>query len=65
VNTPTPWIKAARSANNNDCVEMRRNGTAVEVRDSKNVTGPVLTLAPTEFGAWLAAARTGELDHLR
>ena len=60
----TPWIKASKSANNNDCVEMRRNGATVEVRDSKDKTGPVLRFTPAELDAWLDGARRGEFDHL-
>lgn len=60
----TPWIKASKSASNNDCVEMRRNGATVEVRDSKDKTGPVLRFTPAELDAWLDGVRKGEFDHL-
>lgn len=58
------WIKARRSTGDANCVEMRRAGDAVEVRDSKDTTGPVLRYSRGGFTAWLAAARDGEFDHL-
>jgi hypothetical protein len=54
---PAAWIKATRSTGGNACVEMRRHGQAVEVRDSKDPHGPVLRFSPTGFVAWLDAAR--------
>ncbi|MDQ1294658.1 MAG: hypothetical protein QG608_2556 [Actinomycetota bacterium] len=35
----TEWVKARRSGDQGQCVEMRRDGEAVQVRDSKNVEG--------------------------
>jgi Domain of unknown function (DUF397) len=64
VSSPTPWIKASKSADNNACVEMRSTGQAIEVRDSKNHTGPVLTFTPAELDAWMDGAKRGEFDHL-
>jgi hypothetical protein len=58
------WIKAAMSAANDDCVEMRRTGDLVEVRDSKHPDGPALGYTPGEFAAWLDGAKKGEFDHL-
>jgi hypothetical protein len=60
----TKWIKATKSADNNACVEMRRNGDTVQVRDSKDPDGPVLNFTPAELDAWLDGARKGEFDHL-
>ena len=56
----TAWIKARRSTGGGECVEMRRNGPAVQVRDSKNVDGGILAVAPEQFAAWVTAARRGE-----
>ena len=62
---PTPWIKATISNGSDNCVELRRDGEAVEVRDSKDGgTGPTLRFTPAEFAAWLHGARAGEFDHL-
>jgi hypothetical protein len=60
----TPWIKASASGQNGECVEQRRHAGLVEVRDSKDRSGPVLRFHPTEFAAWLDGARTGEFDQL-
>ena len=58
------WIKASRSADSGECVEMRRHGDAVEVRDSKDPDGPVLRFTAGEFAAWLDGAKKAEFDHL-
>jgi hypothetical protein len=60
----SPWIKAAKSNGATNCVEMRRDGQTIQVRDSKNPTGPALSFTPGEFDAWLDGARKGEFDHL-
>lgn len=46
------FVKSSYSASGPDCVEVARNipGT-VAVRDSKNLAGPVVTVSP---GAWCA-----------
>jgi len=45
------WFKSSYSDSSNpsDCVEVAISPAAIHVRDSKNITGPRLTLAP---GAW-------------
>ena len=61
----TPWIKASASSSTGSCVEMRRNGDVVEVRDTKDGgTGPTLRFTPAEFAAWLDGAKRGEFDRL-
>ena len=60
----TPWIKAKASGGNSQCVEMRRHGERIEVRDSKSPTGPVLSFTAGEWAAWLDGAKRGEFDHL-
>ena len=59
-----PWIKATRSGDGGNCVELRGHAGAVEIRDSKDPDGPRLRLTGGGLGAWLRAARAGELDHL-
>lgn len=62
---PTQWIKASASGGSGDCVEMRRNGVNVEVRDTKQGgDGPTLGFTKAEFAAWLDGAKRGEFDHL-
>jgi hypothetical protein len=61
----TPWVKAKASQGNNACVEMRRNGQSIEVRDSKTGdTGPILSFSSTEIRAWLDGVAKSEFDHL-
>jgi hypothetical protein len=61
---PTPWITATASSGGSQCVEMRRDGEAIEVRNSKDPHGPVLTFSAGELAAWLDGAKKGEFDHL-
>ncbi|HET9656751.1 MAG TPA: DUF397 domain-containing protein [Kineosporiaceae bacterium] len=59
------WIKASLSSNAANCVEMRRSAVAgVDVRDSKNPDGAVLSFSAAQFTAWLDGADGGEFDHL-
>jgi hypothetical protein len=62
--TETPWVKASRSDQHGSCVEQRRSGDTIEVRDTKDRSGPVLHFTPAEFAAWLDGAKRGEFDHL-
>jgi uncharacterized protein DUF397 len=62
--TDTPWIKAQASGGGQQCVQMRRRGDMIEVRDSKNPTGAVLSFTLGEWGAWMDGAKKGEFDHL-
>jgi hypothetical protein len=57
----TGWIKATLSGGTGgDCVEMRRHGAVVQVRDSKHPDDATLTVAPAQFSRWVTAARRGE-----
>ena len=60
----TPWIKATCSDEQGSCVEQRTHDGMIEVRDSKDRSGPVLRFTRDEYAAWLDGARTGEFDHL-
>ena len=61
----TPWQKATASDAHASCVEVRRRGELIEVRDSKaGGTGPVLSFTFPEFAAWLDGAKREEFDHL-
>jgi hypothetical protein len=48
------WFKSSRSANNANCVEVRIASHAVDVRDSKDRTGPTLAFTPTAWTGFLA-----------
>lgn len=51
------WRKSSRSETGANCVEVRNDLTAV--RDSKNSTGPILTV---NLSGFLSTVRTGRLD---
>ncbi|MDW5329864.1 DUF397 domain-containing protein [Plantactinospora sp. KLBMP9567] len=53
--TGAEWRKSTRSSpNGGNCVEVARNLPGiVAVRDSKDVTGPVLAFAPTAWRAFV------------
>lgn len=58
-----PWIKSGYSKttwNDFECVEMRtvtadRAVSAVQVRDSKNKSGPQLAVSPNAWASFVAA----------
>lgn len=60
----TAWIKARMSDTGTSCVEQRRHDGMIEVRDTKDRSGPVLGFTKAEFAAWLDGAKRGEFDHL-
>ncbi|MEU6043399.1 DUF397 domain-containing protein [Streptomyces griseus] len=64
--TETPrWFTSSYSENGGQCVEVATNLAAphgiVPVRDSKNATGPALTVPATAFSAFVAGVRAGDL----
>ncbi|ALU95564.1 DUF397 domain-containing protein [Streptomyces globisporus C-1027] len=63
--TETPrWFTSSYSENGGACVEVATNLAApqgiVPVRDSKNVTGPALTVPAAAFSAFVAGVRAGD-----
>ncbi|MEU7327501.1 MULTISPECIES: DUF397 domain-containing protein [Streptomyces] len=63
--TETPrWFTSSYSENGGQCVEVATNLAAphgiVPVRDSKNVTGPALTVPAAAFSAFVAGVRSGD-----
>ncbi|MFJ4961561.1 DUF397 domain-containing protein [Streptomyces sp. NPDC088729] len=53
------WIKSSHSgAEGGDCLEVAAQPGAVLVRDSKNPSGPVLSLTPDGWAAFVADAAT-------
>ncbi|MEU0133286.1 DUF397 domain-containing protein [Streptomyces sp. NPDC006296] len=51
------WFKSSYSgAEGGDCVEVASAPTAVLVRDSKDLAGPVLTLSPEAWSGFVALA---------
>ncbi|MFD7431154.1 DUF397 domain-containing protein [Streptomyces sp. NPDC059818] len=62
--TPAPqWFKSSYSNNGGNCVEVAANLVAahgvVPVRDSKNVSGSVLRVAPGSFASFVAGVKAG------
>ncbi|GDY30337.1 DUF397 domain-containing protein [Gandjariella thermophila] len=56
------WRKSSRSGGpTKDCVEVAVGEASVGVRDSKNVTGPVLDFPRRNWNAFLAAAKADRL----
>lgn len=58
------WIKASASNPSGNCVQLRKDGDWVLVRDSKDPAGPVLRFRWAELDALFQGAALGEFDHL-
>ena len=56
------WRKSTRSGAAGHCVEVAAVPSTVLVRDSKNVTGPVLAFGDPEWAGFIAGVRAGEFD---
>ncbi|GIH84236.1 hypothetical protein Pro02_26440 [Planobispora rosea] len=55
----TFWVKSSLSSVSNECVEVARpSGGPVLVRDSKDLSGPVLAFTQSEWRAFLARVRS-------
>jgi hypothetical protein len=52
------WFKSSYSSGNdgNSCVEIATTPDAIHVRDSKQTTGPRLTLTPAAWTAFVSQA---------
>jgi hypothetical protein len=57
-----PWRKSTRSGAAGHCVEVANIPSAVYVRDSKDVTGPVLTFGASAWIGFIDGVRSGEFD---
>jgi len=57
------WKKSSKSGGNGgECVEVRRHDETIQVRDSKDPTGPILQFTAAEWMAFVGGARDGEFD---
>lgn len=56
------WRKGSRSSESANCVELRTTPDGgVEIRDSKDSLGPVLTFTVDEYDAFIGSIVDGEL----
>ncbi len=53
------WFKSSRSSNNANCVEVRIDGGAVDVRDTKDRSGPMLTFEATSWASFVTELKAG------
>jgi hypothetical protein len=61
-NATLAWRKSSRSGAAGHCVEVATVPAAVLVRDSKDVTGPVLNFGTDDWAGFIAGVRAGEFD---
>ena len=61
--TASLWIKSSLSHANGNCVEIADlSDGKVGLRNSRDVSGPVLRIQPAEWRAFLNGVRNGEFD---
>jgi hypothetical protein len=56
------WRKSTRSNGSGACVEARRISGSVQLRDTKDRSGPTLSFTVESWVAFIAAVRGGEFD---
>jgi hypothetical protein len=56
------WRKSSRSGAAGHCVEVANVPSAVLVRDSKDIDGPVLAFGGPDWAGFIAGVRAGEFD---
>jgi hypothetical protein len=52
------WRKSSRSYGTGECVEIAPSGTRIDVRDSTDISGAVLTFSSTQWNAFIANVRS-------
>ncbi|MDW5324260.1 DUF397 domain-containing protein [Plantactinospora sp. KLBMP9567] len=55
------WKKSTRSNGSDSCVEARTGDGRVQIRDSKDRTGPVLSFGPESYDSFVTALKAGAL----
>lgn len=58
----TQWWKSSRSGSQANCVAVRTDGLAVQVMDTKDPQGPVLTFDTGSWAAFVTDAKAGKVD---
>lgn len=58
----TAWRTSTRSNGNGACVEVRRVGGTVQLRDTKDRTGPVLSFTTGAWQDFIAGVRADRLE---
>lgn len=48
------WVRSSYTTPNNNCVELRRRRTSVDVRDSKDAGGGTLQFGRTQWSEFLS-----------
>jgi len=56
------WRKSSRSGSDGACVEVRRLSAAIQIRDSKDRSGPVLSFPADAWHGFVAGVHDGEFD---
>jgi hypothetical protein len=54
------WFKSSRSSSNASCVEVRFAGGGVDVRDTKDRTGPTLAFDAAGWTTFLTTLKSGQ-----
>lgn len=60
---PTEWVKSTSSVGMSACVEVRRVGEEVAMRNSRSPSDEQLYTKP-EIAAFIAGVKAGEFDYL-
>ncbi|MCT2593917.1 DUF397 domain-containing protein [Streptomyces sp. N2-109] len=58
--TDTEWSKSTHSGQNGECLEVRRTAVGLDVRDSKEPYGPILSIPADAWSGFLAAVAAGD-----
>ena len=56
------WRKSAYSNGQGSCVEVRASVDGVDVRDTKDRSGPALGFTADEWSAFVSGVKHGEFD---